>query len=140
MADVPKGASAAVLQPSEPVPENAISVQGPNFDNSLSLHQFLAAYERVGFQATSLGKAIDIVNRMVGVVGSTANNLLLSSFREDGGYPMNRLPRTNQKNTPHLPSVQRPAAISSLAILQTSSHRASAKLFYISSSIDTLLR
>ena len=90
MADVPKDASAAVLQPSEPVPDNAISVQGPNFDNPLSLHAFLAAYERVGFQATSLGKAINIVNRMVSEVRSIVNNFFLRCFREDGGYPMNR--------------------------------------------------
>ena len=90
MADVPKDASAAVLQPSEPVPIDAISVQGPNFDNPFSLHAFLATYERVGFQATSLGKAIDIVNRMVSDARSIVNNSLLRSIREDGGYPMNR--------------------------------------------------
>jgi deoxyhypusine synthase len=77
MTDAPKGASAAVLQPSEPVPDNAVSVQGPNFDNSFSLQQFLASYERVGFQATSLGKAIDIVNRMVGLVELTSILFLL---------------------------------------------------------------
>lgn len=90
MTDAPKDASAAVLQPSEPVPDNSVSVLGPNFDNSFSLQQFLASYERVGFQATSLGRAIDIVNRMVGVVESKAIFFLLSSFRENGGYPTNR--------------------------------------------------
>ncbi|KAH7916092.1 DHS-like NAD/FAD-binding domain-containing protein [Hygrophoropsis aurantiaca] len=61
---VPAGASAAVLQPSEPIPETAVSVQGPNFEQNLSLQEFLKSYERIGFQANSLGKAIDIVNRM----------------------------------------------------------------------------
>ncbi|KAH7930080.1 Deoxyhypusine synthase [Leucogyrophana mollusca] len=61
---VPAGASAAVLQPSEPIPASAISVQGPNFEQNLSLQEFLKSYERIGFQANSLGKAIDIVNRM----------------------------------------------------------------------------
>lgn len=62
---VPTGASAAVLQRSDPISEGAISVQGPNFDTPLSLLQFLQSYERIGFQANSFGKAINIVNKMV---------------------------------------------------------------------------
>ncbi|KAK0206791.1 Deoxyhypusine synthase [Desarmillaria ectypa] len=61
---VPSGASAAVLQPSDPVPDTAVSVEGPNFDNLLSLQEFIGSYERIGFQANSLGRAIDIVNKM----------------------------------------------------------------------------
>ena len=61
----PTCASAAVLKPSEPMPEYAVSVQGPDFDEPLSLQDFLKSYERIGFQANSLGKAIGIVNRMV---------------------------------------------------------------------------
>lgn len=62
---IPVSASSAVLKPSDPVPKNIISVQGPNFDKPLSLHELLGSYERIGFQANSLGKAINIVNRMV---------------------------------------------------------------------------
>jgi len=47
------------------MPEYAVSVQGPDFDEPLSLQDFLKSYERIGFQANSLGKAIGIVNRMV---------------------------------------------------------------------------
>ena len=65
--DVPAGASSAVLKPSETVSEDAVSVQGPNFDNPLDLQQFISSYERIGFQANSLGKAIHIVNKMVRV-------------------------------------------------------------------------
>ncbi|KAF8639702.1 hypothetical protein AX17_000964 [Amanita inopinata Kibby_2008] len=61
---IPQGAAAAILQPSEPVPDTAVSVEGPNFDNLFSLEQFISTYERIGFQATSLGRAIGIVNRM----------------------------------------------------------------------------
>jgi hypothetical protein len=61
---VPAQASAAVFQASAPVPADYLSVQGPNFDSELSLQDFLASYARIGFQANSLGKAIDIVNRM----------------------------------------------------------------------------
>ncbi|RDB22827.1 putative deoxyhypusine synthase [Hypsizygus marmoreus] len=61
---IPAGASAAVFLRSDPVSETAVSVQGPNFETPLSLLQFLESYERIGFQANSLGKAIGIVNRM----------------------------------------------------------------------------
>ena len=63
---VPNTAAAAVLQPSEAVPDDAVSVKGPNFEEALSLEAFLASYERIGFQAQSLGKAIKVVNYMVG--------------------------------------------------------------------------
>ncbi|KAI0959625.1 hypothetical protein AcW1_004403 [Taiwanofungus camphoratus] len=61
---IPAGASAAVLKPSEPMPEFAIAVEGPNFDKPISLQQLLENYQRIGFQASSLAKAIDIVNKM----------------------------------------------------------------------------
>ena len=63
--DIPAGASSAVLKPSDPISEDAVSVQGPNFDNPLVLQEFISSYERIGFQANSLGKAIRIVNKMV---------------------------------------------------------------------------
>ena len=62
---IPVGASAAVLKPSEPMPEFAVTVQGPNFDDDISLQKLLDSYSRIGFQANSLGKAIEIVNKMV---------------------------------------------------------------------------
>ena len=63
--NIPSSASAAVLKPSEPMPEFAVSVEGPNFDEPMTLEKLLDSYKRIGFQANSLGKAIDIVNRMV---------------------------------------------------------------------------
>jgi len=63
--NIPGTAAAAVLQSSDPIPSDAVSVQGPDFERSLTLDQFLGSYERIGFQANSLGKAINIVNRMV---------------------------------------------------------------------------
>lgn len=58
-------AVAAVLLQSEPISEFAVSVEGPNFEKGLDLQQLLASYERIGFQANSFGKAIQIVNNMV---------------------------------------------------------------------------
>ncbi|KIM68572.1 hypothetical protein SCLCIDRAFT_104660 [Scleroderma citrinum Foug A] len=64
MDQIPTDAAAAVLQRSEPLPDSAISVEGPDFERDLSLQQLLQSYERIGFQANSLGQAINIVNRM----------------------------------------------------------------------------
>jgi deoxyhypusine synthase len=64
-ASIPQDASAAVLKPSDPVPDDAVYVQGPDFEKDLDLDGLLASYNRIGFQAHSLGKAIDIVNKMV---------------------------------------------------------------------------
>ncbi|KZS94140.1 Deoxyhypusine synthase [Sistotremastrum niveocremeum HHB9708] len=61
---IPAAASAAVLVPSQPIPDDAVSVKGPDLDQPLSLNEFIASYERIGFQANSLGKAIKIVNDM----------------------------------------------------------------------------
>ena len=66
---IPQDVSAVVLQPSEPVPVDAVAVQGPNFDEPLTLDTLLGSYERIGFQANSLGKAINIVNKMVSHAG-----------------------------------------------------------------------
>ena len=63
---VPSDAAAAVFQQSEPVSSDAIAVKGPDFDEQLSLQALLSTYQRIGFQATSLGRAIDVVNKMVG--------------------------------------------------------------------------
>lgn len=67
----PAGAAAAVLKPSASAPsEDAISVVGPNFDENDGLdardvRRLLKSYERIGFQATSLAQAIEIVDNMV---------------------------------------------------------------------------
>jgi len=66
MSSVPQGASAAVLKHSEPVPDETVAVQGPNFDERPTLETLLDSYERIGFQANSLANAIKIVHKMVG--------------------------------------------------------------------------
>lgn len=66
--NIPDEVSSAVLKPSDPIPQDAVSVQGPNFDSPLDLQQFISSYERIGFQANSLGRAIQIINRMVWIV------------------------------------------------------------------------
>lgn len=63
--DLPDNAASTILKPSDPVPEWMVPVEGPNFDEPMSLNKFLRSYERIGFQANSLGKAIEVVDRMV---------------------------------------------------------------------------
>lgn len=77
---IPAEAAAAVLKRSEPLPETVISVQGPDFGKPLSFQDLLSTYERIGFQATSLGKAIEIVNRMVRMHSSAYNSTSILPF------------------------------------------------------------
>ncbi|CAG8549663.1 16571_t:CDS:2 [Acaulospora colombiana] len=55
---VPTSAAQAVLVHSTPMPENAITVVGPDFNKKLSIDKLISSYERIGYQATSVGKAI----------------------------------------------------------------------------------
>ncbi|KAH7107968.1 Deoxyhypusine synthase [Auriculariales sp. MPI-PUGE-AT-0066] len=61
---VPLTAAAAVLKQSEPLPADAQTVIGPDFEQAPDLQTLLRSYERIGFQATSFGRAIEIVNKM----------------------------------------------------------------------------
>jgi len=101
MDQIPTDAAAAILQRSEPLPDSAISVDGPDFERDLSLQQLLQSYERIGFQANSLGQAINIVNRMVVSLVACPHVLGIShsSSSERGGYLTNPYPLMIQINT-----------------------------------------
>ncbi|KAG7571531.1 hypothetical protein FFLO_00547 [Filobasidium floriforme] len=57
-------AHASVLMPSESIPDDATHIRGPNFDNAVNLQELLESYEKIGFQATGMAKAIKIVEQM----------------------------------------------------------------------------
>lgn len=65
----PTGATDAVLKPSEPVPEGAQEVQGIDFNQyasrSITVEELVGGYANMGFQATSVGEAVRIINDMV---------------------------------------------------------------------------
>lgn len=67
----PSGATGAVLKPSDPVPEGAVPVKGLDFDafadRNVTVAELVENLTNMGFQASSLGQAVDIVNGMVGV-------------------------------------------------------------------------
>jgi deoxyhypusine synthase len=65
----PSGATDAVLKPSDPVPEGAIPVRGVEFnrftDRNMTVAELVDGMSHMGFQASSIGQAVDIVNGMV---------------------------------------------------------------------------
>ena len=58
-------AHASVLTPSEAIPPNAVHIEGPDLSNPVGLVDLLKSYEKIGFQATGLARAIEIVENMV---------------------------------------------------------------------------
>lgn len=70
-AAAPTGATDAVLKPSDPVPDTAVPVAGLDFDDfrgrNATAAEIVAAMSRMGFQASSLAQAVEIVDGMVGV-------------------------------------------------------------------------
>ncbi|KAI7869514.1 deoxyhypusine synthase [Spinellus fusiger] len=60
----PTEAQQAVFVQSVAMPDNAVLIQGPEFNQSLSLSQLMSSYKTMGFQASSLAEAIDIINDM----------------------------------------------------------------------------
>ncbi|KAK0537507.1 Deoxyhypusine synthase [Tilletia horrida] len=60
----PSSAQAAVFVPSVSLPESTPQIQGPAFDDPQTLESLLAAYGTIGFQATALSRAVDIINDM----------------------------------------------------------------------------
>jgi deoxyhypusine synthase len=93
----PSTVTDAVLKPSDPVPDDAIPVKGLDFDDfkdrNITVAELVENLKNVGFQATSIGRAVDIVNGMV----SCLNVSMLSfpspsidhylSFRKIGATP-----------------------------------------------------
>ncbi|KAK6903560.1 deoxyhypusine synthase [Kwoniella mangroviensis CBS 8507] len=57
-------AHASVLTPSEALPENAVHVKGPDLSKPMVLQDLLKSYETIGFQATGLARAIQVVEEM----------------------------------------------------------------------------
>ncbi|OLL24858.1 putative deoxyhypusine synthase [Neolecta irregularis DAH-3] len=82
-----KTAEAAVLVSSDPIPENTPVIKGPDFNVPQDLQSILYSMSNIGFQATNLGKAIDIINKMRASPNCTiflgyTSNLISSGLRE----------------------------------------------------------
>lgn len=65
----PTGATDAVLKPSEPVPAGSRPVQGIDFNDyaqrAMTVEELVGGMASMGFQATSVGEAVRIINDMV---------------------------------------------------------------------------
>ncbi len=66
----PSHATDAVLKPSDPVPDGAQEVKGIEFDKfreqDITVSELVAGMATMGFQASAVSKAVQIVNDMVG--------------------------------------------------------------------------
>ena len=63
---LPNSVQNAVLVKSTPMPEDALLVKGYDFNTGCDIGEMLSDfYPRMGFQATSLGEAIQLVKQMV---------------------------------------------------------------------------
>jgi hypothetical protein len=63
----------AVLKPSIPMPSSSTQIRGvdfndyltPHYKNAITVQQLTATFTRTGFQASNLGRAVEIINNMV---------------------------------------------------------------------------
>lgn len=58
-----ESAKQAIFVKSEPY--EGIKISGPDFNAELSLAELLESYSTIGFQANSLARAVEIINKMV---------------------------------------------------------------------------
>ena len=66
MADkAPSVAMEAVLKPSCELPEDMLKIRGYDFNQGVDLQAVLKSYVTTGFQASSLGLAVQEINNMV---------------------------------------------------------------------------
>ncbi|ORY04593.1 Deoxyhypusine synthase [Basidiobolus meristosporus CBS 931.73] len=62
--ELPDVAAQAVLVKSTQMPEGTLTTKGYDFNEGLDYSKLLDSYLRTGFQATSVGQAIDAINQM----------------------------------------------------------------------------
>ena len=62
---VPQAAVEAVLVRSQGMPDGSQTVRGYDFNNGVDYHKLFRSFSRTGFQATSVGKAIEEIDKMV---------------------------------------------------------------------------
>lgn len=65
-AAAPAGATASLFVSSAPVPDDFEDVRGPNFEERQDVQSLIDSFARVGFQASGVHKAVQIIEKMVG--------------------------------------------------------------------------
>ncbi|GJJ78513.1 deoxyhypusine synthase [Entomortierella parvispora] len=61
---LPSSTQEAVFVASTQMPEDSVVIKGPDFNQTLSLDALLSTFITSGFQASAIGKAIEIINEM----------------------------------------------------------------------------
>lgn len=61
----PAEATASLFVASTPVPDHFKPIRGPDFEEEQDVHSLLTAFGSIGFQATGMHKAVDIIEKMV---------------------------------------------------------------------------
>lgn len=93
-AQAPSDVTDAVLKPSDPVPDGAMPVKGIEFDDfqdgDISVSELLAGMAQMGFQASSIGQAVEIINGMVCkfTKRTWCDIRVLTASRENGETPI----------------------------------------------------
>eukprot|EP00890_Picochlorum_soloecismus_P006772 jgi/Picsp_1/91/NSC_00091-R1_deoxyhypusine synthase len=64
-ANKPEIAAQAVLVKSEELPSGSVQIRGHDFNHGSSIDDVMESFSRTGLQATSLGRAVDVVNSML---------------------------------------------------------------------------
>ncbi|XP_004363506.1 deoxyhypusine synthase [Capsaspora owczarzaki ATCC 30864] len=90
MAAVPKLSQEAVLVTSTPMPADTPIIKGYDFNQGIDYEALLKSYKYLGFQGTSLGQAIDEVNRMLN--WRLSDEPVLETDDEDFAHPGTALP------------------------------------------------
>lgn len=85
----PLKATDAVLVASEPIPDGAQEVKGIDWmalpsEQRAMLSDFVTQLSGQGFQSSSIGDAIRIINDMVGHLKMRPNGAVLTAFRDHG--------------------------------------------------------
>ncbi|MBU0530123.1 MAG: deoxyhypusine synthase [Nanoarchaeota archaeon] len=86
MTDKDKKARDSILKKSDD-PKDLPEIKGYDFDSGLDFQRFLDSYNNVGFQASNLGKAIDIIKRMreekeITIFLGFSSNMVTSGLRD----------------------------------------------------------
>jgi deoxyhypusine synthase len=71
-------AANAVLKPSIPMPSSSTQIRGVDFNeyskSPITVKQLTSHFTRTGFQASSIGRAVEIINNMVSLRDGPRNN------------------------------------------------------------------
>lgn len=131
-----QSAKDAILVKSEAF--EGVSISGPDFNSPMELQDLLNSYAGIGFQATGLARAMELIEKMVRRLCRPPPLMLnASASSAPGGCQTSLSTPTRRRRSWILPCGQRPSVQSSSATPPTSCRRDFEKLFGSSCSTIT---